>query len=98
MTAINEKYKTINKYNKRAANANKMHKLNHAGYLLILLSMLPDKIRKKFEFKAGEFEVTTLTTLLISFLQLEYKTSRVNQFFFQMALTIRVFYHKEVNV
>ena len=85
MVAINEKYKTINKYNKRAANANKMHKLNHAGYLLILLSMLPDKIRKKFEFKPGTFEQTTLMALLLSFLQLEYRTSRVNDFFFPMA-------------
>ena len=85
MVAINEKYKTINKYNKRAANANKMHKLNHAGYLLILLSMLPDKIRKKFEFKPGTFEQTTLMALLLSFLQLEYQTSRVNDFFFPMA-------------
>ena len=82
MGTINDKYKTINKYNKRGANANKMHKLNHAGYLLILLSMLPDKIRKRFDFKAGEFEQTTLTALLLSFLQSEYKTSRVNQFFF----------------
>ena len=85
MTAINEKYKTINKYNKRAANANKMHKLNHAGYLLILLSMLPDKIRKKFEFKAGEFEQTTLVALLLSFLQSEYNNYRVSEFFFLMA-------------
>lgn len=89
MTTINNKYKTINKYNKRGANANKMHKLNHAGYLLILLSMLPDKIRKKFEFKAGTFDVTMLTTLLISFLQSEYGSHRVNQFFFPMVLTTR---------
>jgi hypothetical protein len=98
MGTINDKYKTINKYNKRAANANKMHKLNHAGYLLILLSMLPDKIRKKFDFKAGEFEQTTLTALLLSFLQSEYKTSRVNQFFFLMELTTKVFYHKGASV
>ena len=82
MTTINNKYKTINKYNKRAANANKMNKLNHAGYLLILLSMLPDKIRKKFEFKPGEFEQTTLVVLLLSFLQAEYANHRVLDFFF----------------
>ena len=88
MTAINEKYKTINKYNKRAANANKMHKLNHAGYLLILLSMLPDKIRKKFEFKAGEFEQTTLIALLLTFLQNSYQNCRVLDFFFPMELRV----------
>lgn len=85
MTEINTKYKTINKYNKRAANANKMHKLNHAGYLLILLSILPDKIRKKFEFKPGEFEQTTLIALLLSFLQSEYNNYRVSEFFFLKA-------------
>lgn len=88
MTTINYKYKTINKYNKRGANANKMHKLNHAGYLLILLSMLPDKIRKKFEFKAGEFEVSTLIALLLTFLQNEYQNCRVLDFFFPMALRV----------
>jgi hypothetical protein len=88
MSTINDKYKTINKYNKRAANANKMHKLNHAGYLLILLSMLPDKIRKKFDFKAGEFEQTTLVILLLSFLQNEYQNCRVLDFFFPTELKV----------
>jgi hypothetical protein len=86
MTTINNKYKTINKYNKRAANANKMHKLNHAGYLLILLSMLPDKIRKKFEFKPGTFEQTTLITLLLSFIKENYDSQKVEEFFFSNGL------------
>ena len=89
MSTINDKYKTINKYNKRGANANKMHKLNHAGYLLILLSMLPDKIRKKFEFKAGEFEQTTLIALLLSFLQNDYQNCRVLDFFFPMVSRVQ---------
>ena len=90
MTTINNKYKTINKYNKRAANANKMHKLNHAGYLLILLSMLPDKIRKKFEFKPGTFEVSTLIALLLTFLQNEYQNCRVLDFFFPTELRVQL--------
>ena len=75
-------FQTINKYNKRGENANRMHKLHASGYLLILNTMLCDKIRKKFGFKPREFELTTLTTLLISYIKETGNTQRVEEFFF----------------
>ena len=45
---LKKKKETIRKYDNRAKSATKLHNLNHAGYLLILIQPLQKQIRKRF--------------------------------------------------
>ena len=74
---------TIKKYDRRAKWQNAEVNLNHAGYMLVLIHPLMKQCRKKFGLKAGMFDITTLSSLLIEYLNLHYGNEKASNFFFK---------------
>ena len=81
----------LNKYDSRIKGVTELHNLNHAGYLITLIVPLQKQIRKRFDLKAGEWELTTLSTLLIAFLRSHYKTQKVERYFFKNGIDEKTF-------
>ena len=82
----------MNKYDSRIKGVTELHNLNHAGYRITLIAPLQKQIIKRFEFKGGEWELTTLSTLLIAFLKRKYNNHRVEEYFFKNGINDKTYY------
>ena len=85
----------IKKYDRRAKWQTAEVNLNHAGYMLVLIHPLMKQCRKKFAFKAGMFDVNTLSCLLLTYLSEHYKSKKVNDFFFKNGYNKEVHYRQK---